>query len=450
MAAFWSAVLAMAASLSGSPASAVPAFGQQTGQACASCHVGGFGPQLTPFGRAFKLGGYTLRTKGNVPLSAMAVASFTATRRAQAAPPANGFSTNDNLALDQASIFLAGGLGSHLGAFVQTTYDGIGKTWSWDNLDLRLVNTGTVGGKDLTYGLSVNNNPSVQDAWNTLPAWGYPYTSSGLAPGPAAAPLIAGGLAQNVLGVTGYAWFDSKLYLEAGGYSTPRAGTLRWLGSDPFSPGDIRGVAPYARVAFEDKLGGGTLQLGAFLLKANIYPGRDRSSGQVDRYRDIGVDGSWLRKLGSDTVTVNARYTREHRSLDATCALGIADGSLAPVPLADCASGPLHELRADASYYWHDKLGATVGAFTIGGPANASLYPDSRTSSPASSAILLQVDGTPFGGTGHSPMGPRFNVRVGVQYTAYLKFNGSRRNYDGTGTNAADNNTWRVFTWVAF
>src|SRR5665213_4192854 len=87
-------------------AAAVPAFAEQTGQACASCHVGGFGPQLTPFGRAFKLGGYTLRTKGNVPLSAMAVASFTATRRAQAAPPANGFSTNDNLALDQASIFL--------------------------------------------------------------------------------------------------------------------------------------------------------------------------------------------------------------------------------------------------------------------------------------------------------------------------------------------------------
>lgn len=57
------------------PASAVSAFAQQTGQACASCHVGGLGPQLTPFGRALKLGGYTLRVKPlNVPLSAMAVA----------------------------------------------------------------------------------------------------------------------------------------------------------------------------------------------------------------------------------------------------------------------------------------------------------------------------------------------------------------------------------------
>jgi mono/diheme cytochrome c family protein len=39
------------------PAQAVPAFAQQTGRNCAACHVGGFGPQLTPFGREFKLGG---------------------------------------------------------------------------------------------------------------------------------------------------------------------------------------------------------------------------------------------------------------------------------------------------------------------------------------------------------------------------------------------------------
>ena len=450
MVAIGSAMFGIAALVSGSPANAVPAFGQQTGQACASCHVGGFGPQLTPFGRAFKLGGYTLRTKANVPLSAMAVASFTATRRAQSSPPADGFSTNNNFAFDQGSIFLAGGLGSHLGVFSQTTYNGISKAWSWDNLDLRAVNTSTVGGKDLLYGVSLNNNPSVQDAWNTLPAWGYPYTTSGLAPGPSDAPLINGGLAQSVLGMTAYAWFDSKFYVEAGGYSTPRASTLRRLGSDPFGPGDVRGLAPYGRVAFEDQLGGGTFQIGAFLLKANIYPGRDRSSGLTDRYSDIGVDTSWLKKMGEDTLTVNARYTHESRSLQATCALGLADGSIAPVPFNECASGPLHELRADASYYWHDKIGATLGAYTIGGRANPSLYPNSRTASPSSSAILLQIDGTPFGGAGHSPLGPRFNLRIGAQYTAYLKFDGARHNYDGAGTNAADNNTFRVFTWVAF
>ena len=60
-------------------ARAVPAFAEQTGQPCKACHVGGFGPELTPFGREFKLGGYTLRTHAAVPLSAMAIASWTHT-----------------------------------------------------------------------------------------------------------------------------------------------------------------------------------------------------------------------------------------------------------------------------------------------------------------------------------------------------------------------------------
>src|SRR3546814_12051491 len=36
---------------------AVPSYSRQTHQACDACHVGSFGPQLTPFGREFKLMG---------------------------------------------------------------------------------------------------------------------------------------------------------------------------------------------------------------------------------------------------------------------------------------------------------------------------------------------------------------------------------------------------------
>ena len=36
----------------------VPAFARQTGQDCVMCHT--VFPELTPFGRAFKLGGYVL------------------------------------------------------------------------------------------------------------------------------------------------------------------------------------------------------------------------------------------------------------------------------------------------------------------------------------------------------------------------------------------------------
>lgn len=433
------------------PALTVPSFAVQTGQACQACHVGGFGPQLTPFGRDFKLRGYTMRIgKFTPPVSAMAVASFTNTKHDQAAPPANGFGVNNNFAFDQASVFIAGGIGSHVGGFVQTTYDGVNKVFTWDNLDLRLVNTGQIGGKDLVYGLTLNNNPTVQDAWNTTPAWGFPYTSSALAPSPAAAPLIDGGLAQSVLGVSAYAWIDSKLYLEGGGYSTPSSGTLRWLGADPFSPGDIHGLAPYARVAYQRPLAGGTFEAGAFLLKANLFPNRDRTTGYTDQYSDVGLDASWIKTLASsDTLAFNARYVHEKQSLNATCALGIADGSITGVTLPDCADSTLNEVRADASYYWHNKIGATVGGFSIDGSQNPTQYSGNLLLKPTSTGLTFQLDGTPFG-DGKSKLGPHVNLRVGVQYTAYLSFNGSRLNYDGAGTNASDNNTVRVFTWLAF
>ena len=43
--------------LAPSPASALPSFARQTGQPCATCHT--IFPELTPYGRRFKLSGYT-------------------------------------------------------------------------------------------------------------------------------------------------------------------------------------------------------------------------------------------------------------------------------------------------------------------------------------------------------------------------------------------------------
>jgi hypothetical protein len=62
---------------------------------------------------------------------------------------------------------------------------------------------------------------------------------------------------------------------------------------------------------------------------------------------------------------------------------------------------------------------------------------------------MFQLDATPFGNSA-SPLGPRFNVRFGVQYRLFTKFDGASSNYDGLGHNASDNNTLRLFTWLAF
>jgi hypothetical protein len=428
--------------LAATNAAAVPAFAIQTGEPCQACHVGGFGPELTPLGREFKLQGYTLRTNTfNLPFSVAVTASYLNTMKSQNPPPA-GFAGNDNLALDQVNFFFAGGFGQHLGAFVQATYDGISKAWTWDNLDVRAVDTFKVKDTDVTVGASFNNSPTVQDAWNTLPAWGYPYTSSELAPTPATSPLLSGALAQTTVGITGYAWINSEFYIEGGAYWSPSASLLTHLGVDPTDPGDIRGAAPYGRLAFQHDLGGGAVEIGLFGLQAEIYPGLDQTTGFADRYTDLGVDGSYQYSFAStDVVSLNGRYLHEDQSLQATCAL---DGAG-----AGCAANTVDDVRIDASYYWRDKIGLTVSGFDTTGSSNPVLYAGNRTLRPDSSGVMVQLDATPWG-DGKSPFGKRFNTRVGLQYTDYTEFNGAASNWDGMGSNARDNNTLRVFVWAAY
>src|SRR5271157_1361083 len=59
------------------PAEALPSYARQTGQPCAACHT--IIPELTPFGRRFKIGGYTLQGGDwqGPPLAAMYIAGFT-------------------------------------------------------------------------------------------------------------------------------------------------------------------------------------------------------------------------------------------------------------------------------------------------------------------------------------------------------------------------------------
>lgn len=423
-----------------SSALAVPSFAIQTGQPCSGCHVGGFGPQLTPFGREFKMNGYTLRTNSfNLPVSAMAVASYVRTARSQAPPPPRTFDVNDNAAIDQVGLFVAGGVGSHFGAFIQNTYDGVARAFHWDNLDVRAVTTATVKKTNMVFGLSLNNAPTVQDAFNTLPAWGYPYTSSSLAPHPGAAPLV-GNLAQSTLGMTAYTWINSQFYAEVGGYRSPSSEFLIHAGVDPTAPGNIKGIAPYGRIAYQKNYGDRNFEVGAFGMAANIYPGHDQNIGLTDHYDDLGLDASdQLFAAKKYVITLNGRYTYERQRLNASQALGLATN----------VNDTLQDLRFDASYYWHNKIGLTVGAFDTWGSQDSLLYGANSTLRPDSSGAILQLDGTPWG-DGGSPLGPRFNMRVGVQYTAYFRFDGAVRNIDGLGRSASDNNTLRVFTWIAY
>ncbi|HET6907607.1 MAG TPA: cytochrome C [Rhodanobacteraceae bacterium] len=422
-------------------APAVPAFAGQTGQPCAACHVGGFGPQLTPFGRGFKLNGYTLSTHDgrNLPFAAMLVAGFTHTRRAQSQPAADHFDRNDNLAVQEVSGFLATRLGDHAGVFAQVTYSGIEHQLAWDNTDLRFAKTFTAHGHGGVFGLSLNNNPTVQDVWNNTPAWKFPFVSSELAPGPIATPVLDGRLAQQVVGATGYLYLDDNFYAEAGAYRTLPRPWLRRLGTslDASTPR----AAPYWRAAWSHDWDAQSLSLGALGFAADLQP--PGQTGRSDHFRDLGLTANYQFLGDRHIFAFDGSLIRERQRLDATF-----DGGGAEHP-----HDSLMALSLAASYYYSNTYGVTLAAFSLHGSRDALLYaaaPDtgSANGSPDTRGSMVQFDWTPFGKDG-SKWSPWANLRLGAQYTHYGTFNGARRNYDGFGRNARDNDTLFVFLWTA-
>lgn len=434
---------------------AVPSFARQLNMQCIMCHSEF--PVLTDLGRTFKLGGYTMNTqKDMMPvIAAMIEPSFTSTSAGQPGGAAPGFGNNHNYAMSQASLFYAGrlfgpyasplfgesaaGVLNKIGIFSQFTYDGVAKAWSWDNLDLRFATTATAGGHTLMWGIDLNNNPTVQDPWNAIPAWGFPFSGSHLAPTPSAAPLIDGGLAQQVAGLSGYAMIDNKLYVELGAYKTLPSRVQRGLGVDPAGEAELARPAPYARVAYTRPAAGGSWETGLFGLVASTYPGRDASEG-TDRVTDIGFDSEFQKSIGANDLTTLVTYIHEHNRWSASEALGNTAN----------ASGTLNEFKGSIHYLIDKTYGFAAQYFKVSGSADALAYADSPEMSPNSDGVVLEVDYLPFNkGTGPA-FWPRSNVKFSVQYTAYNHFDGSKLNVDGSGRSAKDNNTLYIQAWIVF
>lgn len=417
---------------------ALPSYARQTGQECAACH-NGF-PELTPYGRLFKLNAYTFQggTLDWPGIAAMMVPSYTHTAKDQAGGAAPGFGANDNFAFT-GSLFYGGRLFDHVGTFAQITYDQTVNQITWDNLDLRYANFAQVGGRELLYGISLNNNPTVEDVWNSTPAWGFPFVGSGLAPTPAAATLIEGGLAQQVLGLTPYLYWNRLVYADIGAYRTLGPGTLRALGVTPGGTSAIDGIAPSWRFAVEPQWGNNSWEIGTFGLSAALVPQRLYGSG-TDRLTDIGVDTQYQFLGARDSFSVQARYIYENQDLGASQALGLATNG----------QNHLSSLNIKGSYYYKQMVGLTLGYFRLDGSADPLLYGGaSANNSPNSDGYTAELDFIPYN-YGGPKFWPWLNMKIGLQYVHYNRFNGAHTNFDGAGTNAADNDTVFLFTWLAF
>jgi hypothetical protein len=116
----------------------------------------------------------------------------------------------------------------------------------------------------------------------------------------------------------------------------------------------------------------------------------------------------------------------------------------------------LNEFHETATYYYKQTYGATLSFDTIWGKKNQLLYntgasdgTGSIKGSPDSTYFTVEGDWVPFGKE-ESLWRPLLNMKLGLAYYIYTKFNGASTNYDGYGRKASDNNTLFLFLWTVF
>lgn len=426
-------------------AGAVPLYAHQTGQACAACHVAGNYPELTPFGRKFKALGYTLGNR-TIPLSAMVLGGYSALNNQNgSAQPEVDFAHDRSTQLQAISLFTGGKIVDHVGAFVQWTYDGVAHHSALDNTDIRYADSGKLGGSDIVWGVTLNNNPTVQDLYNSTPAWGYPYvTPAGAFQGFGAQPVVMGGLAAQVAGVGAYVDWNDMLYLELSGYKTAdgvfsvlRKGSYN---PDPNSVGfvgpyAISGTAPYWRIALHGASGPHDWMVGTFGFDVKQYSDSYDSASPLIHFTDTALDAQYHYTAGDWSYSAIGAWIHEKQRYDASV-VGAGAGY-------DNASNTLDWRQLKLGAMWRSKYGGSVTFFGSSGSADTQLYAANTNPRPDTSGTMLELDWLPH---------PQ--VKLGVQYILYSKFNGSSSNYDASGTftnrNAKDNNTLGLFVWAAF
>jgi len=412
-----------------SKAEAIPSFARQTGMSCTACHTSF--PELTSFGRSFKLNGYTLTTvptiqakddSGKVvkldllrslPVSAMVQSSFT-----HIAKDVEGTQNNSVTLPQQLSVFLAGQITPHIGTFIQITYDG--QSFGMDNTDIRFAEQANIGSKSLVYGLTLNNNPTVQDLWNSTPAWGFPFASSDAGPGPSKSTLIENMGAQ-VAGLGAYALFNNLLYTEFTLYRSAQQGAPN--PADNSSSAVVKRVAPYWRLALQHDWAKDFFEIGTFGISSKQY--FNGISGNTDDFTDLGFDFQYQRSLTIGYFSLHSSFIHEIEKRNVSEANSGGDLNF-------------NSFKIDGNLYFKNGLGATLGYFNSWGTQDLAVV-DSQTGKPNSNGVIAQLGYMPW-----------YNTRFTIQYTIFNKIDGSSSNYDGSGRNAPNNNTLYLLAWINF
>lgn len=425
---------------------AVPSYARQTGLPCAMCHT--IYPALTPFGRLFKLNGYTMtslqqvkagQTQTAPPIDINRALPLSAVMQTTLTNVSKNVPGVQNPAADfpqELGIYFAGEITPHIGTFLQLTYAQPDGGVGLDMTDIRFADHTTIGGEDTIYGITLNNAPTLEDVWNATPGFGPDmmgpsFVGSESAPGPAAGPFITNmAVAMNTLGLGAYAkrggWYaDVSLYRSA------------MQGADVGTKDmSLSGATPYMRVAWSHDTAKQSVEIGAFGFWAKYLP--MAASPQTDNYHDVGIDGQYQYFTANDIYELHGSYVRENTTYGATATSNPSDTTRFAM---------LH-----GSWIHQRHIGVSVGYFQSSGDADCLLYNGNAACVGATAAVDGSANGSPdsAGFVMSLDFLPWQNTKFTVQYTAYTKFNGRSSNYDGNGRNASDNNTLFLDALLAF
>ena len=437
----------------------------------------------------FKMTGYTVGERA-MPFSFMGVLSSASVRDTSKTDDRTvDFQKNGSPLFATGSLFIAGKVTENIGVFTQITYDNyasqsIGSDGSSlgkfqghsnaDNMDFRYADRLIDNGRDLIFGLSVNNNPSLSDPWNTAAAW-MQYvpvatpTSHRFVDGNAPYPGTASG--GNVAGINLYGFWNRMLYGEVGTYKTAQK-ALSFMSAGINDANTTKlgsGLNPYWRLALSREWGAHNIMVGATGMVAHIYDlGSDVSDpNNLGKVKTRGIDSQYQYLLDPHTFTLQASYTRTTQEYSFNTLSGASpyfssDGTT-PVSAYN-SSDHMNVFRAKTSYIYGAKYGGSIAFFNMTGSSNSL----NQTSGYDSNGQITSTDplGTGItsarvgGNLSGNPATRGFTyetfwlpvqyARVGAQYTRYNKFNGAASNYDGFGRNAKDNNTLFFYVWGAY
>jgi len=423
-------------------AHAVPSFARQTGQNCATCHTSW--QELTPFGRHFKLTGYTIGERSLTPVAVMGQIGATSTDNPNDASGAPLVRKDGDPRFSLASLFVAGKATDNIGTFIQWTFEHTAPSHSHvDNVDIRGAWNFSLADKELILGATLHNNPTVQDVWNSTPAWGFPYTQSpdAISIGSPVTTQIEGGLSQLVAGTGAYAWWNRSFYGELtfyrtadGVFSPMRAGILK---KDQQT---LVGENPYWRFAYSKDWGPHSIMLGTYGMHVKMYSDPQDRTSPTNKFTDTALDAQYQYITDQHVFTAQGTLIHEKQNLwDSTDSVYLSDH--------------LNTVKGKITYYYQRKYGGTLGLFSTTGnsdPLN-STYGFTNTldsnnaqitngnSSPNSRGYIAELDYLPMQ-----------NVRLMLQYNGYWKYLGASTNVDNNGRRASDNNSLFMNLWFLF